>query len=102
MYLEACAGTALAEQNLDAIGTYAARNLSFSLNEDDPASFFGGCDFACGEAIVKTCSGHTLSWAAAGLCAGRAVTHPFSGAGLGFSEAAIEAAYARARSAGFA
>tara|TARA_A100001015_G_C15018586_1_gene726797 strand:- start:58 stop:624 length:567 start_codon:yes stop_codon:yes gene_type:complete len=45
IHLEVCPGTALAEGSEDAITVFAKHNLSFGLNEDDPAQYFGGCDF---------------------------------------------------------
>lgn len=68
VHLEACPGTALAEGSLSAIGAFAAHNLSFGVNEDDPSPYFGGCGFGCVEAIVQGCTGRPLSWEARLLC----------------------------------
>lgn len=61
VHLEACPGTALAERSIDAIGAFQERGLSMSLSEDDQPPFFGGCGYACVEAIAADCKGDGLS-----------------------------------------
>ncbi|GMI37046.1 hypothetical protein TeGR_g7851 [Tetraparma gracilis] len=80
VHLEACPGTALAERSIDAIGAFQERGLSMSLSEDDQPPFFGGCGYACVEAIAADCKGDGLS----GSPAGRATAWPGgSSAGAG-------------------
>ena len=101
IHLEVCPGTALAEGSLDAIATFKAQNITnMGLNEDDPSSFFGGCDQGCVEAIAQTCSGSGLevSPAAKALCDARLRARK-SGAGLSTED--IERGYRAALAAKF-
>ena len=97
VHLEACPGTALAEGSIGAIGAFRKHGVSFGLNEDDPSTYFGGCGFACIEAIVQDCKGNfSGSLEARVLCDAAVLSR------LHFGPEDVAAAYANARRAAFA